>query len=206
MMQTVIKEENVHYDLLHTDPPINVLAVEDDAIAMGFLEVQIKELGHHMVGAKNGAEALEALKNAGQKIDVVLMDRMMPVMDGLKTLERMQDDPTLRHIPVIMVSGADSADDIKEGLDAGVFYYLTKPVSEDMLRSVLSAAIREVKQANILAEELGRHRSCFNLMETVKFRFSPLDVARSLAACMPTCFSRPQPVLSGLGQRLSDAM
>lgn len=207
MHSAVINEDNKNsFDLLQTDPVITVLAVEDDQIAMAFLEAQIGALGHSIIRATNGREALDILENKDSHVDVVLMDRLMPEMDGIETLKHMQNNLKLRHIPVIMVSAADSTHEIKEGLDAGVFYYLTKPVSEDMLSSVLSAAIREVKQANILAEELGCHRNCFNLMQTVKFHFSTLHEARSLAAFMANCFPEPQRVLTGLGELLINAI
>ncbi|MAE50701.1 MAG: response regulator [Micavibrio sp.] len=197
---------NVDYSLLEKEKPMNILAVEDDQMAMSFLEIQIKELGHNIITANDGQQALVQLEKHPGQIDVVLMDRFMPVMDGLSAVKRMKDNHAWRNIPVIMVTGADSMDEMKEGLDAGVFYYLTKPVNDDMLRSVLSAAVREAQQIQTLAEELGKHKTSFNLIETARFNVRTLDEARSLSAFIANCFPEPERVLSGLGELLINAI
>ena len=128
-------ELDFDYTQWDLDKPMNVLAVDDDILSMGFLEAQITGLGHNMFTATDGQKALSVLEVNKTTIDVVLMDRQMPVMDGLTAVRRMKEDRGLRNIPVIMVTGADSSEEMREGLDAGVFYYLTKPVDRGMLRS-----------------------------------------------------------------------
>lgn len=188
------------------DEPMTILAVEDDLFSMRFLENQIAALGHIIVKAENGKMALEMLDQHKGQIDVVLMDREMPVMNGLEAVKRIKDHRDFRKIPVIMVTSADSPEEMKEGLDAGVFYYLAKPVKEEMLRSVLSAAIREVQQAQTLADELGKHKASFNLIETCRFRFRTLAEAESLAAFIANCFPDPERVLTGLAELLINAI
>lgn len=209
MARTLEKHEDFNSNnsgLLHLESHMNILAVEDDHLSMQFLQAQVAEMGHRIIQAEDGEKALSLLKARKGGVDVVLMDREMPVMDGLTAVRRMKDDPELRNIPVIMVTGADSLEEMKEGLDAGVFYYLTKPVEEDMLRSVLSAAVREAEQMKTLSEELARHRTSFNLVETCKFRFRTLEEAESLAAFMANCFPHPERVLTGLGELLINAI
>ena len=195
-----------YISLLQPEEAIHILAVEDDLLSMKFLERQIDALGHEMLQAKNGEESLKVLEEHHDNIDVILMDREMPVMDGMQAVKRIKESAQMRHIPVIMVTSADSTTEMKEGLDAGVFYYLTKPVKEDMLRSVLSAAVREAKQLKTLAEELGRHRASFHLIETCKFNFSTLSEAENIAAFIANCFPDPKRVLSGLGEILINAV
>ena len=202
----MVTDEKISYSLLDKEAPIKVLAVEDDEFAMSFLEAQINGLGHSVIKASDGQNALNIMSEHKDEIDVVLMDRLMPVMDGLTAVRRMKDDRSLRNIPVIMVTGADRTDEMKEGLDAGVFYYLTKPVEEGMLRSVLSAAVREAQQTKTLADELARHRTSFHLIDTAKFTFRTLDEARSLAAFIANCFPDPNRVLVGLGELLINAV
>ncbi len=199
-------EKHVNYALLNEEEPISVLAVEDDLLSMEFLKCQINELGHKMYQANDGNEALRFLEKQSSHIDVVLMDRQMPVMDGLTAVRRMKDSPILRNIPVIMVTGADSTDEMKEGLDAGVFYYLTKPVEPDMLRSVLSAAVREAQQSRTLEQELSKHKTSFDLIDTAKFKFQTLSQAESLSAFLANCFPEPERVLSGIGELLINAI
>ncbi len=185
---------------------LTILVVEDDRIERMFMEEQIKDLGHVMTAAENGEQALQKLRDAANPIDIILMDKMMPVMDGLTAVRRIKEDADLRKIPIVMITGAATARDIQEGIDAGVFYYLTKPVNEDVLKSVLSAATREANRMRALNEELGRHKSSFNLINTCKFHFRTLDEAESLAAFMAHCFPDPQRVLPGLAELMLNAV
>lgn len=185
---------------------LTILVVEDDRIERMFMEEQIKDLGHAMTAAENGEQALLKLRDANNPVDIILMDKMMPVMDGLTAVRRIKEDADLRKIPIVMITGAATARDIQEGIDAGVFYYLTKPVNEDVLKSVLSAATREANQMRALNDELGRHKSSFNLINTCKFHFRTLDEAESLAAFMAHCFPEPQRVLPGLAELMLNAV
>lgn len=198
--------ENVIPFLTNKLRPLTILAVEDDRLERLFLQEQIQQLGHIITEAANGQEALDILNKNKDKIDVVLMDRMMPVMDGLTAVHRMKDDPELRKIPVVMVTGAATAQQMQEGIEAGVFYYLAKPVNEGILRSVLSAATREAEQRRTLSDELKRHRTSFNLIDTCKFKFRTLAEAECLAAFMAHCFPDPERVLSGLAELLINAV
>lgn len=124
---------------------LTILVVEDNRIERMFMEEQIRELGHVMLAAENGQQAIDMLMAMETPVDIILMDRMMPVMDGLTAIRRIKDQPALRRIPIVMVTGAASAQDIQEGLDAGAFEYLTKPVNEDVLKSALAAAMQGLR-------------------------------------------------------------
>jgi len=185
---------------------LTILVVEDNRIERMFMEEQIKDLGHGMLAAENGQQALDILNTPESRIDVILMDKMMPVMDGMTAVRKIKEDPVLRRIPIVMITGAASARDVQEGLDAGVFYYLAKPVDESVLKSVLSAATREANQNRALSEELTRHKSSFNLIQTCKFQFSTLEQAESLSAFMAHCFPDAQRVLPGLAELMINAI
>ena len=198
--------DNIVPFLRKEERPLTILVVEDDRIERMFMEEQIKSLGHGMVAAENGQQALEILWSQQGRVDVILMDKMMPVLDGLSAVGRIKDEPELRNIPIIMITGASSSRDIQEGIDAGVFYYLTKPVNEDVLKSVLSAAMREATQNRILNDELMKHKSSFNLIETCKFTFNKIEEAESLSAFMAHCFPDPHRVLPGLAEIMINAV
>jgi len=199
-------DTNIVPFLRKDDRSLTILVVEDNRIERMFMKEQIKDLGHGMLAAENGQQALEILKTSDGRIDVILMDRMMPVMDGMSAVRRIKEDANLRRIPIVMITGAASAKDIQEGLDAGVFYYLTKPVDETVLKSVLSAATREANQNRALSEELARHKSSFNLIQTCKFQFSTMAQAESLSAFMAHCFPDAQRVLPGLAEIMINAI
>ncbi len=122
----------------------------------------------------------------------------MPVMDGLSAVALLKKDKALKHIPIIMLTGHSDMADIQSALAAGVFYYLKKPIDEKILRSVLSAALRETKQRQTLDRELQKHKRSFALIDTCVFKFNTLEDAHSLAAFASNCFAYPDTVLSGL--------
>ena len=202
----MIAQEKIDYSLLDDVQAINILAVEDELVSMNFLQAQINNLGHEFISATNGQEALKSLDNNHANIDVIIMDREMPIMDGLTAVKKIKQSRHFKNIPIIMVTGADSTQEMQEGMDAGVFYYLTKPVDTEMLKSVLSAAIRESKQTRTLAKELGRHKTSFHLIDTAKFKYKTLSDAESLSAFIANCFPEPERVLSGLGELLINAV
>jgi CheY-like chemotaxis protein len=103
-----------------------VLVVDDDRVIQQLLEVNLELEGYEVVAtAADGKEALE--KIAELKPDLVILDIMMPKMDGLEVCRRLRADPKLAKIPVILLSARAQDMDIREGLDIGAAAYLTKP-------------------------------------------------------------------------------
>jgi two-component system cell cycle response regulator len=90
--------------------------------------------------ASNGAEALEICENG--KVDVVLLDVMMPDMDGFEVCRRLKGDPTTAHIPVVMVTALDHVSDRIRGLEAGADDFLTKPVKDLQLMTRVRSLVR----------------------------------------------------------------
>jgi DNA-binding response OmpR family regulator len=103
-----------------------VLVVDDDRVIQQLLEVNLELEGYEVVAtAADGREALD--KIAELKPDLVILDIMMPKMDGLEVCRRLRADPALAKIPVILLSARAQDMDIREGLDIGAAAYLTKP-------------------------------------------------------------------------------
>jgi CheY-like chemotaxis protein len=114
-----------------------VLVVDDDAdIRQTVIEV-LQESGHHATGASNGLEALERLRGTAELPCVILLDLMMPEMDGEQFREEQLKDPLLSRIPVVVISAfRDSAERAKAMAAAG---HLTKPVSLGALIGVINS-------------------------------------------------------------------
>ena len=201
-----VKSINDHKQFLNSALSPLVLAVEDDPVSMNFLTAQMDALGYQVISAKNGQEALDILKEKKGKIDAVLLDREMPVMDGLTAIKFIKDNPDMRHIPVVMVTGADEMADIKSGLDAGVFYYLTKPVEPQVLQSVVSSAVRESERNKNLRIEISKHKASFNFIESAAFKFQTIEQAESLSVFIACCFPDPNKVVTGLAELMVNAV
>lgn len=183
-----------------------VLAVDDDRTLRMALIAMLEALEYTVVEAQDGAQALNMLLAHKEEIDAVLLDRRMPVMDGMELVKRMKEFKELRNLPVVMQTAADHPEEIREGIDAGIFYYLTKPVNQDVLKSVLSAAVRQTEQQRQLLRELKRHRTSFDLIENCKFRLRTLSEAEHLATFLANCFPDAERAVNGLAELLINAV
>lgn len=177
--------------------PNTILIVDDDRSLLVMLDTQLRQHGHETIMARSGEEAIELLKLHAPNIDAVLLDRMMPGMDGLAVVRHMKQHDRLRQIPIIMQTGSDAPEQVREGIDAGVFYYLTKPVQDSVLQSVLAAALREREQWKQFDRQRVLQHEGFHLIETCRMHCRTLDEAESLAIFVANCF--PDPVRSAIG-------
>lgn len=149
-----------------------VLIVEDDRAALMALEHRVEGLGYAVETAMNGAEAFAMLREDPERCDVVLTDRMMPVMDGLALTRRLKRHAETRDIPVVLLTGATEAEDISAGIEAGAFYYLGKPPVPGLITSVLSSAMQEVKRRRLLNSRVGSMQAGFANLEVMRFKLN----------------------------------
>jgi len=137
-----------------------VLVVEDDAEIQEVLCAALELEGYTVHVATNGFEAINAARTL--KPDVVLMDVIMPVMDGIEATRELKKDPITRHIPILMVTVVDRKKDIINGLEAGATDYIAKPFFVPELTARVKAALTskrlyeeciETKEQLIMSEE-----------------------------------------------------
>jgi two-component system sensor histidine kinase/response regulator len=121
--------------------PADVLVVDDNRINRYLLSNHVTQLGHQVVAVENGREALERLQ--GEKFDLVLLDVMMPEVDGYAVLEQMKADPHLREIPVIVISGLDEIESVIRCIERGAEDYLTKPFNPTLLKARIGACLEK---------------------------------------------------------------
>lgn len=119
-----------------------LLLVEDDARIREALRLALTDEGYRVVEAATGEQALALLASAGSEPDVVLLDLMLPGMDGLLVCERIRERSDL---PVIMVTARTGANEVIAGLEAGADDYITKPVDAGELSARIRALLRRVK-------------------------------------------------------------
>ncbi len=105
-----------------------ILIVDDDANTLEILRRWLNREGYATVSADNGAACLEALGT--EAFDVIVLDVMMPGMDGLQVCERLRAHPTWRTIPVMLLTAKDDIETRSRGMLLGVSEYLTKPVNK----------------------------------------------------------------------------
>ena len=117
-----------------------ILVVDDVKANVTLLETRLLAEYFEVLKAYSGAEALETCENG--KVDVVLLDVMMPEMDGFETCRRLKSDPATAHIPVVMVTALDQISDRVRGLEAGADDFLTKPVNDLQLITRVKSLVR----------------------------------------------------------------
>jgi signal transduction histidine kinase/ActR/RegA family two-component response regulator len=117
---------------------LNILLVEDNDVNQMVATGILKRMGHSVVSAANGAEALEFLKSGQHPVDIVLMDCQMPVMDGYQATRQIRQDPTLRKLPVVAVTANVMQGDREECLASGMNDYVTKPYNRKELQKILN--------------------------------------------------------------------
>jgi DNA-binding response OmpR family regulator len=127
-----------------------ILIVDDDPHAVEILTRMLEREGYECAGAAGGPAALEMVQS--RAIDVILLDVMMPGMDGLQVCERLRDDQTLRQIPVILVTAKDDMETRSKGMALGVSEYLTKPVNKRELFNRIAAQLHSLELNRRLAQ------------------------------------------------------
>ena len=127
-----------------------VLVVDDTLANVKLLEARLAAEYFEVLTASSGREALDVLKN--QRVDVVLLDVMMPGMDGFEVCRRIKQNPSIMHLPVIMVTALDQPTDKILGLKAGADDFLTKPI-DDM---ALTTRVKNLARLKMLNDEMLR--------------------------------------------------
>ena len=121
------------------DPPL-ILVVDDVPDNVDILQMRLEAQGYEVVTAGDGLEALE--KVCALLPDLVLLDVMMPKLDGIETVKRLKADASLPFVPVILVTAKADASDVVAGLESGGDDYLTKPVDHAALSARVRAMLR----------------------------------------------------------------
>src|ERR1700747_1660510 len=121
------------------DPPL-ILVVDDVPDNVDILQMRLEAQGDEVATAADGVEALEKIRELMP--DLVLLDVMMPKLDGIETVKRLKADHSLPFIPVILVTAKADASDIIAGLESGGDDYLTKPVDHAALSARVRAMLR----------------------------------------------------------------
>ncbi|SMQ70083.1 two component transcriptional regulator, LuxR family [Devosia lucknowensis] len=139
-----------------------VLLVDDSPEALGFLTSALEDAGVTVLVARSGEAALGIVARITP--DVVLMDAVMPGLDGFETCQRMKALAPLAHVPVIFMTGLTETEHIVHALESGGVDYLSKPINVDELRArirVHLANARRAQSARIALDAAGRHLVAF---------------------------------------------
>lgn len=124
-----------------------ILIVDDEPYNVDYLEQELKDLGYQTISAGNGRDALSVV--ASDHVDLLLLDIMMPVMDGFEVLTQLKASEQFQHIPVIIISAMSDIGSVVRGIGLGADDYLPKPFDEVLLRTRISSSLEKKKLRDI---------------------------------------------------------
>src|SRR5215813_1971982 len=123
-----------------TEPSAKILVVDDEVKNVRLLEALLAPRGYTVIKAHNGSEALEQAER--QRPDLILLDVMMPGMDGFEVCKTLKDRPETRFIPVVMMTALRQVENRIKGIEAGADDFLIKPVHRDELMARIRTSLR----------------------------------------------------------------
>ena len=116
-----------------------ILAVDDDENILNLERTILEQKGFHVTGAGGGKQALELL--ATQPFDLVLLDVMMPDVDGFMVCRQIKEDPRLKDMPVIFLTAKGGGEALAEGFESGAVMYINKPFTANKLLTIVNTML-----------------------------------------------------------------
>jgi two-component system, cell cycle response regulator len=159
-----------------TEAPASILVVDDDPINRMLLSRDLERQGHRVTTTEEGRQALAVLR--AEPFDVVLLDVLMPELDGYETLAQIERDEKLRHIPVIMISGLEDMESVVRCIEMGAADYLPKPFDPVLLRARINGCLTKKRLHDLeldYMEQVGYVVEAATAVETATFTPESLD-------------------------------
>jgi CheY-like chemotaxis protein/anti-sigma regulatory factor (Ser/Thr protein kinase) len=181
-----------------------ILLVDDQTINLKLLNEMLANQEYTFSFAKNGKKALELV--SATRPDLILLDIMMPEMDGWEVLKKLKKDKLYRDIPVIVQTVLESPEDFERGLSLGAYYYITKPIDQNILLPLVKSALEEYRNIRLLKKELEEADEVLALTEEWKLRFHTLQQATSLSKLASKVCPDPAKALVGILELLTNAV
>jgi DNA-binding response OmpR family regulator len=184
----------------------HILLAEDESVIASIMQ-EILETSDCVIDVcSDGVAAWEHLQQDQLGYDVILLDYQMPRMDGMELLRTIKHDARYAAIPVIMVTGNNDHDSIREGLHEGACYYLTKPFQPQVLRAVVQAALQQTRERQDLIASVRRAERPLVFLKSGTFHFRDLEAGRLLANYLARACPEPERVIQGLQDLLVNAV
>jgi len=184
----------------------SILIVDDEPINLDIICAHLEDENYDLVRATNGHEAWSKLEADPTRYDTIILDRMMPGMDGMQLLSNIKKSEELERVPVIMQTAKAASSDVVAGLKAGASYYLTKPYDGEILKSVIRGAVGGRLHEKSLLESLREGRKIFDLMTFGRFRIHNLHQCNLVATQVAHLCPQPQRVVTGISELLVNAL
>jgi DNA-binding response OmpR family regulator len=169
-----------------------LLLVDDDIPFSTLVRTTLEKEGYRVLLANHANEARKILDQSYANIEVMLLDWSMPDITGIEFLRTIKQEKNFEDIQVIMQTIMGGADDIQQGIDAGAFFYLVKPVKKELLCSTIRAAIRDSERKKDLLQKLKDSEQSFRFLTEGEFHFRSVHEGDFLAIRIANECPNPQ--------------
>jgi CheY-like chemotaxis protein len=183
-----------------------VLVVDDEQLNLFIIEEFLEGEGLLLELHTDPLVAWDALMAPDSGFSLVVLDRMMPGLDGMEFLRRMKLEQRFATIPVIMQTAASSPDQVRQGLEAGAYYYLTKPYEPEALISIVRAALDDRHSREQLLNHAAVLEETQKLIRSVEYSFVSLDDVGRLVPVIAAMCPVPDNAAPGLADLMINAV
>ena len=184
----------------------HILLVDDDPSNRDVLWEILRDEPYRLVQAASGQEALDIIQHATNQFDVIVLDRMMPGMNGLEMMNRLKQNEKFQWIPVIMATAAGTPEEICEGMEAGVFFYLIKPFEAHTLVRMVRAALEDRLKWQGIQQSLNAPVYSVQFLKSGQFQIRTMEEAYALAIFLAQACEDSEKVAFGLNEILCNAV
>jgi CheY-like chemotaxis protein/anti-sigma regulatory factor (Ser/Thr protein kinase) len=194
--------------MIENNPTANptVLVVDDEIFNLDLITDYLNEFDIDVVCVERGEQALTVLQESPDRFSAILLDRMMPGMDGIEVLTRIKSDEMINRLPVIMQTASSGKKNMLEGLNAGAYYYLSKPYDQATLIAIVKTAVRDYQHYVQIQKSLKQSAQTLKMMDKGVFNFKSLEEGRSLATLLANACPDSERVVLGLTELIINAV
>lgn len=183
-----------------------ILVVDDEPLNRAVIADCLDDVAYHVDMAEDGEDAWEKLRSAAAPFDLIILDRMMPRLDGMGLMDRLKTEPRYRDVPVIMQTAASTVEQVAAGIRSGVYYYMTKPYAPEALLTIVRAALADAAAREDAMHRVRGQSDALRLTVKAEFRFRTMAEANGLAALLAHLCPEPEIAVIGLTELMMNAI
>ena len=182
-----------------------VLIIEDEPISLGLMRRALEKAD---LTALCATSMFDAQRKLAENADVsaIILDRQLPDGDGLVFFQTLKQTPSTCHIPVIINSALKNENDIRQGIDAGAYWYLTKPIKPDLLLSLVRNAVEQFEAEQKARDLSKRTLESLHFIKHAVYEFKTIEQAEQVAESVAELCPEPGRALLGLTEILKNAV
>ncbi len=183
-----------------------LLVVEDDPHGRDLLHEVLSEEGYAVETCPDAEAALRRLKASGPPVQTVLLDWILPGMSGIDLLRWLKSSPELADVPVILETALTDVTAVQQGIAAGAYYYVSKPLDAELVRTIVRAALDDRARQESLQDRLRQKVEAVGTLERGIFRYRTVAQATALATLLSQTCPDPERTVPGLAELLVNAV